>query len=169
MYAFLGLHLLYEVAGELLLRFLQRLIAESGGVEDALVAQGGLQLSLQVRDLALELRDDLGILRNVILHIVHVALHVCLDIFRSIRVFKRVMRIFIALARGRNVGNHNGTAVAPQGIFQKAGKLGVSERYIVLLPFAVVLMEGVDTVAKGKQGSVDVSAFDHSNASIVSL
>lgn len=114
MYAFLGLHLLYEVAGEFLLRFLERLIAESGGVEDALVAQGGLKLCLQVRDLPLELGDDLGILRNVILHIVYVALHVCLDVFRSVCVFKRVMRIFIALARGRNVGNHNGPAVAPQ-------------------------------------------------------
>ena len=150
MYAFLGLHLLYEVAGQLLLRFLERLIAESGGVEDALVAQGGLKLGLQVRDLALQLGDNLGILRNVILHIMHVALHVCLDVFRPVRVFKRVMRIFIALTRGRNVGNHNGTAVAPQGIFEKAGKLGVSEWNIVLLTFAVVLMEGVDAVAKSK-------------------
>jgi hypothetical protein len=30
-------------------------------------------------------------------------------------------------------------------------------------------MEGVDTVAKGKQGSVDISTFNHSDASIVSL
>ena len=30
-------------------------------------------------------------------------------------------------------------------------------------------MQGVDAVAKGKQGSVDVSTLDHSDASVVSL
>jgi hypothetical protein len=35
--AFLGLYFLYKVSGELILGFLQRLITESGGIEDALV------------------------------------------------------------------------------------------------------------------------------------
>jgi hypothetical protein len=112
MNAFLCFNFLNKVSGEFILRFLQGLIAESGGIEDALVSKGGLQLGLKVRDLTLELRDDLGVLRNMILHIVHVTLHVSLYVFGSICIFQSVVCVFITLTRGRNVGNHNGTAVS---------------------------------------------------------
>jgi hypothetical protein len=112
--AFLSLYFLNKVPGELILRFLQRLITESGGIEDALVTKGSFQLGLKVRDLALELCDDLGILRYVILHIVHVTLHVSLYVFGSICIFQSVMCVFITLTRGRNVCDHNGTAVSTQ-------------------------------------------------------
>ena len=110
--AFLGFNFLYEVSGEFILRLLQRLVTESRRIEDTLVTKRGLQLSLKVRDLTLELCDDLGILRDMILHIVHVKLHVSLNVFGSICIFQGVMRIFILLTRGGNVGNHNGAAVS---------------------------------------------------------
>ncbi len=95
--AFLSFNFLYKVSGEFILRFLQRLITESGGIEDTLVTKRGLQLGLKVRDFTLEMCDDLGILRNMILHIVHVKLHVSLNVFGSICIFQGVMCIFILL------------------------------------------------------------------------
>jgi len=112
MNAFLCFNFLNKVSCEFILRFLQRLITESGGIEDTLVTKGGLQLGLKVRDLTLELRDDLGVLRYMVLHIVHVTLNVSLYVFCSICIFQSVMCIFITLTRGRNVGDHNGTAVS---------------------------------------------------------
>ena len=69
--------------------------------------------------------------------------------------------------RPRDVGDHDGSAVATETIFEQSCQLRVSIWDIVILISRGVLVKGIDTVAKCQQGSIDVSAFDHTNTSII--
>ncbi len=82
MYPLLDPQLLYKVTVYLLLRLLQLLL-----IDHWRDVYRCLQLRLQVSDLTLQLRDDLRVLRDVVLHVQHVPLHVCLDVLRTIRIF----------------------------------------------------------------------------------
>ena len=59
------------------------------------------------------------------------------------------------LIRWRNVGNHDGAAVAGQGVLEESGQLGVA----VVDELALALGQRVDAVPEGEQGAVDVGAL----------
>ena len=50
--------------------------------------------------------------------------------------------------RPRDVGDHDGSAVAPETIFEQSCQLRVSIWDIVILISRVILVKGIDAVAK---------------------
>ncbi len=72
------------------------------------------QLVAEADDLFAKLVDDLGVVGDVKLDVEHVPLHHSLDLLRPICVLQRVQRVFISRKCRRNIGDHDGAAVATQ-------------------------------------------------------
>lgn len=93
----------------LLLRHLQIIIIVNSWFLDSLC-----ELVPQVDDLLPQLVDDLRVVRYVELHVQHVPLHHRLYLLRPIRILQRVQRVLIRRKRRRNIGDHDGAAVATE-------------------------------------------------------
>ena len=68
------------------------------------------------------------------------------------------------LIRWRNVGNHDGAAVAGQGVLEESGQFGVA----VVDELALALCQRVDAVPESEQGAVYVRALLQPLAAILS-
>ena len=89
-----------------------------------------LQSELQLCYLVSQLLDEMRVLADMHVHVNYVSghlntnvsnwikrgekrsIHLCLNVLRTIGIFKSVVGIFVAGTRGTNVGNHNCAAVA---------------------------------------------------------
>lgn len=91
------------------------------------------QLVAEADDLFAKLVDDLGVVGDVKLDVEHVPLHHGLDLLRPVCVLQRVQRVFIGGKCRRNIGDHDGAAVATQRVLEEPGELGVAVGYMLLL------------------------------------
>ena len=60
---------------------------------------------------------------------------------------------------GADAGDHDGSGGASEGIFEESGEFAVSVGDVCASLFFPVLDEGVDAVAEGEEGFVDVAAL----------
>ena len=60
---------------------------------------------------------------------------------------------------GTDAGDHDGPGGAAEGVFEKSGEFAVSVGDMCASLFFAVLDEGVDAVAEGEEGFVDVAAL----------
>lgn len=117
----------------------------------ALVGGALSELQFEALDLQLQLPDDIRILRNMILHIENIPLHVRLNVLGPVRVLQSVVRVVVVRARRRNVRDHDGPAIAAQRVLQEPRQLRVTERDVIGLPLRVVLVQHVDAVSEGEE------------------
>jgi hypothetical protein len=92
----LDLDLFNEMRGELVLGFLELTQVNLRLSPWGCHSQGSFKLGLEVGNFTLELGDDLGILGDVVLHIVDIALDCGLDVFGSVCILESVVGIFKA-------------------------------------------------------------------------
>ena len=126
-------------------------------------------LLLQARNLVPKLGDNVCVLGHMILHIQHVPLNRSFNIFRSIRILKRVMCVLVVTGRWWYVCDHDGSAVTSEAVFQEAGQFGVTVGDVVCLVFWDVFVQHGDAVAECQQWLVDVRTLNHSDASVTRL
>lgn len=96
-----------------------------------------------------------------------ILLRTSFNVFGSIGVLERIVRIFKVLDAGPYIGNHDCLAVAAKTIFEQPRQLGVPIRHIVGLPTRVVFMQSINAVTQGQQRLIDICAFYHPHASVV--
>lgn len=76
-------------------------------------------------------------------------------VLRSVRVHQRVSGLVPVPVSGRDVGDHDGVAVARERVLQQTGQLGVTIVDVLGLAFR----EGVDAVAQGQKRPIDVGTL----------
>ncbi len=110
-----------------------------------------------------QLGDDVLVLRHVVGHVQHVLAHLVRYVLGPVGVDEGVPGL-VPVAVGRaDVGHHDGVAVAGERVLEEARQLGVA---VVDVP-GLALGQGVDAVAQGKQGAVDVGALLQSLAAVL--
>ena len=124
---------------------------------------------LEIHDFILETSYNVSILCDLVFDVVHIALHVGLNVLGSVGILERVVSLLETLASTCDVGDHHCPAVATQTVFEQTSQLRISVRNVVLLSFRAVLVERVDAVSEGEERPIDVCTLDHTHATIICL
>ena len=73
-----------------------------------------VELAFETRDLVLKTSDDFCVLGDVVLDVVDILDGFVLDLLGPVGVFESVVGVLVAVAVGRDVGDHDCSAVSTQ-------------------------------------------------------